>query len=152
MTDHRKPKFKELHENAQKELREPLNRWLTIHLSLAGFKEGQATENLCEIINIVHKIIGKLTTEYCSFGRLPDGRYPGGDYHGIPQAYYSIDQHAPRGKVEIYEDERFYDDRGPWHEYKDFAPNTDDNICHKYILKTKDDEEGRITENYGGTK
>ena len=73
-------------------------------------------------------------------------------YQGIPQAYYSIDQHAPRGKVEFYEDERFYDDRGPWHEYKDFAPNTDDNICHKYILKIEDQEEVTVTENYGGTK
>tara|TARA_R100000789_G_C2956416_1_gene136639 strand:- start:54 stop:512 length:459 start_codon:yes stop_codon:yes gene_type:complete len=152
MTDHRKPKFKDLHENAQKELREPLNRWLTIHLSLAGFKEGEATSNLCEIINIVHKIIGKLTSEYCSFGRLPDGRYPGGDYYGIPQAYYSIGQHAPRGKVEFYEDEQYYEDQGPWHTHEDFAPNTDDNICRKYILKIEDEEEVTVTENYGGTK
>jgi len=138
MNDHRKPKFKELHNKAQEELEKPLNQWLTIHLSLAGFKEGQATENLCDLINIVHKIIGKLTTEYCSFGRLPDGRYPGGYYKGIPKAYYSIDEHAPRGKVEFYEDETYYEDHGPWHEYTDFAPATDDNICHKYILKLKE--------------
>jgi len=45
MTDRRKPKFKELHEKAQEKLSEPLNRWLTIHLCLAGFKEGRATES-----------------------------------------------------------------------------------------------------------
>ena len=141
MTDRRKPKFKELHEKAQEKLGEPLNRWLTIHLCLAGFKEGRATENLCDVINMIHEIIGKLTTEYCSFGRLPDGRYPGGDYRAIPKAYYSIDEHAPRGKVEFYEDGDFYEDQGPWHEYKDFAPNTDDEICRKYILKLKEENE-----------
>ena len=133
--------IEELHENAQEKLSEPLNRWLTIHLCLAGFKEGRATENLCDVINMIHEIIGKLTTEYCSFGRLPDGRYPGGDYRAIPKAYYSIDEHAPRGKVEFYEDEHFYEDQGPWHEYKDFAPNADDEICHKYILKLKEKNE-----------
>ena len=142
MTDHRKPKFKELHESAQEELEKPLNQWLTIHLSLAGFEKGEATSNLCDLINIVHKIIGKLTTEYCSFGRLPDNRYPGGDYYGIPQAYYSIDKHAPRGKVEFYEDEQYYEDQGPWHSYRDFAPNTDDDVCHKYILKLKESTDG----------
>ena len=138
MIDHRKPKFKELHESAQEELEKPLNQWLTIHLSLAGFEKGEATSNLCDLINIVHKIIGKLTTEYCSFGRLPDDRYPGCEYKAIPKAYYSIDPHAPRGKVEFYEDEKYYESQGPWHEYTDFAPNTDDNICHKYILKLKE--------------
>tara|TARA_R100001086_G_scaffold109565_1_gene55693 strand:+ start:85 stop:513 length:429 start_codon:yes stop_codon:yes gene_type:complete len=138
MKDHRKPKFKELHESAQEELEKPLNQWLTIHLSLAGFEKGEATSNLCDLINIVHKIIGKLTTEYCSFGRLPDDRYPGCEYKAIPKAYYSIDPHAPRGKVEFYEDEKYYESQGPWHEYTDFAPNTDDNICHKYILKLKE--------------
>ena len=138
MTDRRKPKFKELHESAQEELEKPLNQWLTIHLSLAGFEKGEATSNLCDLINIVHKIIGKLTTEYCAFGRLPEDRYPGCEYRAIPKAYYSIDPHAPRGKVEFYEDEKYYEDQGPWHEYTDFAPNTDDNICHKYILKLKE--------------
>jgi len=142
MTDRRKPKFKELHESAQEELEKPLNQWLTIHLSLAGFEKGEATSNLCDLINIVHKIIGKLTTEYCSFGRLPDDRYPSADYKAIPKAYYSIDPHAPRGKVEFYEDEKYYESQGPWHEYTDFAPNTDDNICHKYILKLKESTNG----------
>ena len=142
MKDHRKPKFKELHESAQEELEKPLNQWLTIHLSLAGFEKGEATSNLCDLINIVHKIIGKLTTEYCSFGRLPDDRYPGADYRAIPKAYYSIDPHAPRGKVEFYEDEKYYESQGPWHEYTDFAPNTDDNICHKYIQKLKESTDG----------
>ena len=142
MIDHRKPKFKELHESAQEELEKPLNQWLTIHLSLAGFEKGEATSNLCDLINIVHKIIGKLTTEYCSFGRLPDDRYPGCEYKAIPKAYYSIDPHAPRGKVEFYEDEKYYESQGPWHEYTDFAPNTDDNICHKYILKLKESTDG----------
>jgi hypothetical protein len=159
VVDHRKPKFKELHEEAQKELSEPINQWLTIHLSLAGFKEGEATANLCDIINIVHKIIGKLTSEYCSFGRLPDGRFPGGDYRAIPTAYYSIDKYAPRGKVEFYEDERFYEDCGAHDRLKqDFTPNSDDEFCHKWFLKTdslkrtEDSETHYDVENYGGTK